>query len=72
MILAPRSSTHSSSSIALSTIGRVMTGVAKMRSSKLNVHFSYIHWLRAWMTAWMASGSSRQPLLDEAGEGRAT
>ncbi len=30
---APRSSTHSSSSMALSTMGRVMTGVAKMRSS---------------------------------------
>ena len=29
---APRSTTHSSSSIALSTIGSVMTGVAKMRS----------------------------------------
>ena len=33
MILAPRSSTHSSSSIAFSTIGSVMTGVGKMRSS---------------------------------------
>ena len=33
MILAPRSVTHSSSSIAFSTIGSVMTGVAKMRSS---------------------------------------
>ena len=33
MILAPRSSTHSSSSIAFSTIGSVITGVGKMRSS---------------------------------------
>ena len=33
MMRAPRSTTHSSSSIALSTIGSVMTGVAKMRSS---------------------------------------
>ena len=40
-------------------IGRVMTGVAKMRSSKLNVHCSCIHWLRAWITAWVAMGSSR-------------
>jgi hypothetical protein len=30
---APRSTTHSSSSIARSTIGSVMTGTAKMRSS---------------------------------------
>ncbi len=30
---APRSSTHSSSSIARSTIGRVITGAAKIRSS---------------------------------------
>ena len=30
---APRSTTHSSSSIAFSTIGRVITGVAKMRPS---------------------------------------
>ena len=29
---APRSSTHSSSSIAFSTIGNVMTGVVKIRS----------------------------------------
>ena len=33
MILAPRSITHSSSSIAFSTMGRVITGVGKMRSS---------------------------------------
>ena len=31
--LAPRSTTHSSSSMARSTMGRVMTGVAKMRPS---------------------------------------
>ena len=31
--LAPRSTTHSSSSIAFSTIGSVITGVAKMRPS---------------------------------------
>jgi len=31
MAFAPRSTTHSSSSIAFSTIGRVMTGVAKIR-----------------------------------------
>ena len=31
--LAPRSTTHSSSSIALSTIGKVMIGAVKMRSS---------------------------------------
>ena len=31
-VLAPRSTAHSSSSIAFSTIGSVMTGVAKMRS----------------------------------------
>ena len=30
---APRSTTHSSSSIALSTIGSVITGVGKIRSS---------------------------------------
>jgi hypothetical protein len=32
MARAPRASTHSSSSIAFSTIGSVMTGVVKMRS----------------------------------------
>src|SRR4051812_32699057 len=35
-----------------------ITGVGKMRSSKLNVHSSSIHWLSAWMTTWVASGSS--------------
>ena len=60
MILAPRSVTHSSSSIAFSTIGSVITGVAKMRSSKLKVHVSCIHSLRAWITTWIASGSSRR------------
>ena len=44
--------------MALSTMGRVMIGVAKMRSSKLNVHVSCIHWLRAWTTACTSSGSS--------------
>ncbi len=29
-----------------------------MRSSKLNVQVSYIHSLRAWITAWISSGSS--------------
>ena len=57
-VLAPRSRHHSSSSIAFSTIGSVMTGVAKMRSSKLNVQVSYIHSLSAWITAWVSSGSS--------------
>ena len=33
MILAPRSTTHSSSLIASLTIGSVMTGVGKMRPS---------------------------------------
>ena len=33
MILAPRSSTHSSSSMARDTIGSVITGTGKMRSS---------------------------------------
>ena len=56
--LAPRSTTHSSSSIALSTIGSVMTGVGKIRFSKLNVHCSCIHWLSAWTTTWVATGSS--------------
>ena len=32
-VLAPRSAHHSSSSMALSTMGSVMTGVVKMRSS---------------------------------------
>ena len=46
--------------MARSTIGRVITGVAKMRSSKLKVHCSCIHWLRAWTTTWVAMGSSRR------------
>ena len=58
MALAPRDTTHSSSSIAFSTIGSVMTGVGKMRPSKLKVHCSCIHWLNAWMTTWVATGSS--------------
>ena len=58
MTLAPRSTIHSSSSIALSTNGSVTTGVGKMRSSKLKVHCSYIHWLSAWITAWVRCGSS--------------
>ena len=56
--MAPRSTTHSSSSIALSTIGSVITGVGKIRFSKLNVHCSCIHWLSAWTTTWVATGSS--------------
>ena len=58
MILAPFSSTNSSSAMALSTMGSVMTGVGKMRFSKLKLHCSSIHWLSAWTTAWIASGSS--------------
>lgn len=46
--------------MAFSTTGRVITGVGKMRSSKLKVHCSYIHWFSAWTTAWIASGSSRR------------
>ena len=57
-ILAPRSVTHSSSSMAFSTIGSVITGVGKMRSQS-NVHV--VHPMsRAWITTWIVSGSSRR------------
>ena len=57
MIFAPRSITHSSSLMASLTIGSVITGVGKIRFSKLNVQCSCIHWLSAWMTTWVPLGS---------------
>ena len=56
--LAPFSTTYSSSRIASSTMLIAITGGAKIRCSYWNVHSSSIQRLRAWMTMWVARGSS--------------